>query len=113
MASLKLVLLLSALAFAGASARRPNGRLRANFPSIPAIPLLHFDASAPVVDRNGSTIPPYDTLYEFDQLVDHNNPQLGTFKQRFWHTWEFYEPGVCKIPRDNNDSFTDHFKVDL
>ena len=24
---------------------------------------------------------------------DHNNPELGTFQQRYWHTYEFYEEG--------------------
>lgn len=33
--------------------------------------------------------------YYFDQLIDHTNPTLGTFKQRYWHTWEFYKPGGC------------------
>ncbi|KAL8296593.1 hypothetical protein RB597_005939 [Gaeumannomyces tritici] len=27
---------------------------------------------------------------EFDQLIDHANPQLGTFKQRFWYGTEFW-----------------------
>jgi hypothetical protein len=35
----------------------------------------------------------------FDQLIDHNNPSRGTFKQRFWHTWEFYEPGTSCFVR--------------
>lgn len=58
-------------------------------------------AEGAVVDRNGTTIPPYTTLYEFDQLIDHTNPSLGTFKQRFWHTWEFYVSGQsrCYKPR--------------
>ncbi|TFL05775.1 peptidase S28 [Pterulicium gracile] len=38
-------------------------------------------------------IPPYDTVYYFNQLIDHNQPSLGTFRQRYWHTWEFYRPG--------------------
>ncbi|KAF9553738.1 hypothetical protein CPC08DRAFT_697416 [Agrocybe pediades] len=46
-----------------------------------------------VKDLNGTTIPSYDTIYYFDQLIDHNNPSLGTFKQRYWHTWEWYKPG--------------------
>ncbi|OBZ70209.1 putative serine protease K12H4.7 [Grifola frondosa] len=50
-------------------------------------------AAGPVTSRNGTTLPPYNTTYYFNQLIDHNNPQLGTFKQRFWHTYEFYEPG--------------------
>ncbi|EFI27013.1 endoprotease [Coprinopsis cinerea okayama7 len=48
----------------------------------------------PATDVQGRTIPDYDVLYEYDQLVDHNNPELGTFKQRYYHTWEFYKPGT-------------------
>ncbi|KAH9943103.1 uncharacterized protein BXZ73DRAFT_97158 [Epithele typhae] len=48
-------------------------------------------ASAPVTSRNGTTLPPYNTTYYFDQLIDHNNPSLGTFQQRYWHTYELYE----------------------
>lgn len=40
-----------------------------------------------------SSIPPYDTWYYFNQLVDHNNPSAGTFVQRYYHTWEYYELG--------------------
>ncbi|KAF8743831.1 hypothetical protein AX14_000237 [Amanita brunnescens Koide BX004] len=47
----------------------------------------------PIKSRNGTELPPYSTIYYFDQLIDHNNPSLGTFKQRYWHTYEFYEPG--------------------
>ncbi|KAH7106126.1 peptidase S28, partial [Auriculariales sp. MPI-PUGE-AT-0066] len=47
----------------------------------------------PVTDVNGTVIPPYDTFYYFDQLIDHENPASGTFKQRYYHTWEFYIPG--------------------
>ena len=36
----------------------------------------------------------YKETYYFDQLIDHNNPKLGTFKQRYWHNYEFYEPGT-------------------
>ncbi|TFK38223.1 serine carboxypeptidase S28-domain-containing protein [Crucibulum laeve] len=46
-----------------------------------------------VVDVNGTVLPPYDMVYYFDQLIDHSNPKLGTFKQRYWHTWEYYKPG--------------------
>ena len=49
--------------------------------------------TGPVTDRNGATLPPFNTIFEFDQLIDHNNPSAGTFKQRFWHTYEFYEKG--------------------
>ncbi|OJT07638.1 hypothetical protein TRAPUB_1498 [Trametes pubescens] len=47
----------------------------------------------PVVSRNGTQLPPYDYSYVFQQLIDHNNPSLGTFRQRYWHTYEFYESG--------------------
>ncbi|OJA14092.1 hypothetical protein AZE42_13948, partial [Rhizopogon vesiculosus] len=42
---------------------------------------------------NGTTLPSIDTIYYFNQLVDHNNTGLGTFQQRYWMSWEFYEPG--------------------
>jgi hypothetical protein len=30
----------------------------------------------------------------FDQLIDHNDPSLGTFPQRYWWSTQFYEyPG--------------------
>jgi len=30
----------------------------------------------------------------FDQLIDHANPKLGTFEQRFWYGTEFWKgPG--------------------
>lgn len=60
----------------------------------PAIPVITAPETVlPVTSRNGTVLPPYNTTFLFDQLIDHNNPRLGTFKQRFWHTWEFYEPG--------------------
>ncbi|RXW23935.1 hypothetical protein EST38_g1914 [Candolleomyces aberdarensis] len=49
--------------------------------------------SRPVVDVNGNTIPGYDVVYEFDQLIDHNNASRGTFKTRYYHTWEYYREG--------------------
>ncbi|KAG6820692.1 hypothetical protein H0H93_013211 [Arthromyces matolae] len=58
----------------------------------PGIPRISSE-NAPVVTRNGDLLPPYNTVYYFDQLIDHNNKSLGTFKQRYWHTYEFYEPG--------------------
>ncbi|KAL0063138.1 hypothetical protein AAF712_009928 [Marasmius tenuissimus] len=53
----------------------------------------------------GKEIPPYNTVYHFDQLIDHSNPTLGTFKQRYWHTAEFYESGgpiVLYSPGETN-----------
>lgn len=72
-----------------------DGRPHANMMRPPSIPIVRLEApEAPVISRNGTVLPAYTTLYEFDQLIDHENPLLGTFKQRFWHTYEFYEPGI-------------------
>lgn len=77
------------------SARLPDGRLNANMLRLPGIPRVTLEnSSMPVVSRNGTELPPYNTVYYFDQLIDHNDPSLGTFKQRYWHTYEFYEPGT-------------------
>ncbi|KAH9856842.1 peptidase S28 [Lenzites betulinus] len=87
---LSLVILLhSVSARPGARAKGPAlTRLR---PSVPH--LEHPAEELPVVSRNGTQLPPYDYSYVFQQLVDHNDPSLGTFRQRYWHTYEFYEPG--------------------
>ena len=84
----------SVLLFTVVHAKTPDGRIHANFarrPSVPAVPILE---DVPVTSRDGTTLPPYNTTYYFDQLIDHTNPALGTFKQRFWHTWEWYEAGM-------------------
>jgi hypothetical protein len=33
----------------------------------------------------------------FDQLIDHNNPSLGTFKQRYWYSTEFWKGGNAPV----------------
>lgn len=38
-------------------------------------------------------MPPYNTTYYFDQLIDHNDSSKGTFQQRYWHTAEYYQEG--------------------
>ncbi|KAL5529968.1 hypothetical protein ACEPAF_6225 [Sanghuangporus sanghuang] len=107
------MLVLSCLAFLVASfapalarTRLRDGRAHANLAPHPAIPIVPIpDANAPVTSRNGTQLPPYNTTYYFDQLIDHNNPSLGTFKQRFWFTYEFYEPGgpiVLMTPGEAN-----------
>ncbi|KAF9556830.1 hypothetical protein CPC08DRAFT_74131 [Agrocybe pediades] len=109
------MLLQQLLAFAAslsvAYARLPDGRLNGNFrrpATAPIVPLPNPDA--PVISRNGTVLPPYTTVFFFDQLIDHNNPSLGTFKQRFWHTWEFYEEGgpiILSTPGETNaDGFS-------
>lgn len=75
----------------------PDGRLKANQPRIPTIPIIEIDLETPVVNRKGDVLPPYNTTYYFDQLIDHENPSKGTFKQRYWHTAEFYEEGGCIV----------------
>lgn len=74
-----------------------DGRLHANMPPRPSVPKVSAEDAGPVLGRDGTIIPPYNTTYTFEQLIDHNNPTLGTFTQRYWHTWEFYEPGEQKV----------------
>jgi len=88
--SLAVVLAVSSLVPVHAITR--DGRAHANVPPAPIVPSVPV-VEAPVTSRNGTTLPPYTTIYYFDQLIDHNNPSRGTFQQRFWHTYEFYEPG--------------------
>lgn len=89
---IRLVQFLALFGWVSASRAR-NPRAHANRAPHAAPPLVELPESGPVVSRNGTQLPPYNTTYEFDQLIDHNNPKLGTFKQRFFHTWEFYEEG--------------------
>lgn len=77
---------------AAASAKLSDGRAHGNLPRTPRVPVVAPPSGA-LTDVNGATLPPLNTTYTFDQLIDHTNPALGTFKQRFWTTWEFYEPG--------------------
>ncbi|KAK7062118.1 peptidase S28 [Favolaschia claudopus] len=84
-----------------------DGRPHANFMRKPTIPIVPIDHGQPVTSRNGTILPPYNTTYTFQQLIDHNNPSLGTFTQRFWHTYEFYEEGgpiVLFTPGEANAS---------
>ncbi|KAI0047352.1 peptidase S28 [Auriscalpium vulgare] len=87
--------LLSLLLVAGADARLPDGRLHANAPPMPLPPPLAAPSSNGPLRKGltGDTLPPLTTIYSFDQLIDHNNPDQGTFVQRYWADWEFYKPG--------------------
>ena len=76
-----------------ATARLPDGRLSANLPPLSVVPPVAVPDSGPVRDSDGNQIPPYETVYYFDQLIDHSDPSKGTFKARYWATWEFYDPG--------------------
>ncbi|KAI9063967.1 peptidase S28 [Trametes sanguinea] len=81
------------LLFRSAAARpaRAKGPLGPPHPRLPHVETPSEEV--PVTSRNGTQLPPYTYSYVFDQLIDHNNPSLGTFRQRYWHTYEFYEPG--------------------
>lgn len=73
----------------------PDGRAHGNLAPRPSVPKVTVDEVA-VADPSGKALPPLNTTYLFDQLIDHNNPALGTFKQRFWTTAQFFEAGmVC------------------
>ncbi|KAH9833657.1 peptidase S28 [Rhodofomes roseus] len=76
-----------------AGARLPDGRAHANMPPRPIVPVPPAVPEDAVTSRDGTALPPYNTTYYFDQLIDHNDPSKGTFVQRYWHTWEFYEEG--------------------
>lgn len=84
----------AALACIGAvQAVLPDGRLHANVFPKPALPIVNLAKQGPVTSRNGTELPPYNTWYYFNQLIDHTNPSLGTFVQRYYFTYEKYEPG--------------------
>ncbi|KAG1787153.1 serine carboxypeptidase S28-domain-containing protein [Suillus plorans] len=71
----------------------PNAMLR----GMQSLPKL----SAPqrsVISPNGTALD-ITTVYHFDQLIDHDNPGLGTFKQRYWMNWECYKPGMSRGSR--------------
>lgn len=71
---------------AGPSGRRPNF---APAPAIPAVLAPEYEPKTPA----GTPLPPFNTTYYFDQLIDHKNPSAGTFKQAYYFTSQFYEPG--------------------
>ncbi|KAJ7580701.1 serine carboxypeptidase S28-domain-containing protein [Mycena floridula] len=61
--------------------------------------------------------PNYNTTFSFDQLIDHNNPSLGTFPQRYWIDFEWYKPGgpiICITPGDTDAAgFTNGYRSNL
>lgn len=86
-----LLLFFQAVASRPSGAKGPTHSARRK----PSLPHVQRPAEVmPVVSRNGTQLPPYDYSYVFQQLIDHNNPSLGTFRQRYWHTYEFYESGA-------------------
>ncbi|KAH9858662.1 peptidase S28 [Lenzites betulinus] len=81
------------LATSLAEAATRDGRPHGNTPRRPSVPAVPAPVDAPVTSRNGTQLPPYNQTYLFTQLIDHTNPSLGTFQQRFWTTAEWYEEG--------------------
>ncbi|TFK25968.1 hypothetical protein FA15DRAFT_638482 [Coprinopsis marcescibilis] len=95
--------------FTVCSARLPDGRPHANTMAPPTIPALRAPSTAPI-DRDGRRIPPYEEVYYFEQLVDHNDRSKGTFLQRFWFTYERYRQGgpivLCTPGEANAEGYT-------
>ncbi|KAJ8469607.1 hypothetical protein ONZ51_g8879 [Trametes cubensis] len=87
------MLVLALAAGTVADAKTLDGRLHANMARRPSVPVVPLPNDGPVTSRNGTQLPPYNTTYYFEQLIDHTNPSLGTFQQRYWTTYEFYETG--------------------
>ncbi|KAI0029923.1 serine carboxypeptidase S28-domain-containing protein [Vararia minispora EC-137] len=84
----------------------PNGRLNANRPPRPLPPAIQApETNGPLL---ASSLPPLGTVYLFDQLIDHKDPSLGTFQQRYWMNWEFYKEGgpiIVFTPGESNAEF--------
>ena len=68
----------SALAGAALAAHKPFNPMSHGF---------HADAAVAGVDN---TTLGFGKLEYFDQLIDHSNPSLGTFKQRYWWNADHY-----------------------
>ncbi|KAH7908620.1 peptidase S28 [Hygrophoropsis aurantiaca] len=66
----------------------PSSMLRGR-PTLPKISVPQRQ----LMSADGTALPNITTVYYFDQLIDHTNPSLGTFQQRYWMDWEFYEAG--------------------
>lgn len=86
-----------------ASAVLKDGRPHANMMPMPIFPTVEAPYLASIAEAKATVA--YDTVYYFDQLIDHNNASLGTFQQRYWHTSEYYESGgpiILLTPGENN-----------
>ncbi|KAK0220796.1 serine carboxypeptidase S28-domain-containing protein [Armillaria nabsnona] len=59
----------------------------------PGIPMVDIGSDYVHHTLKARALPPYNTTYYFDQLIDHNDPSKGTFQQRYWHTAEHYQEG--------------------
>lgn len=59
---------LALLPWSALAARRFHG----NVAPLPATPKIEPPSHLTPVSRNGTTLPPYDTWYYFNQLIDHS-----------------------------------------
>ncbi|KAG1743020.1 peptidase S28 [Suillus lakei] len=94
---------LTSLLLAGVARAAIPNIMHRGMPSLLKIPVPERSITSP----NGTALPNVTTVYYFDQLIDHNNPGLGTFQQRYWMNWEFYEPGgpiILMTPGEDNAS---------
>ncbi|CEJ92884.1 hypothetical protein VHEMI08511 [[Torrubiella] hemipterigena] len=65
-------------------------QLLSPFANVEARLIPHRSITAGVKSSQASNV----VAAEFDQLIDHSNPSLGTFKQRYWFNSDFYgDPG--------------------
>ncbi|KAI9444475.1 peptidase S28 [Lactarius indigo] len=75
----------------------PNGYGNPGLPLRPLVPIISAPNSLAYhafrLPHSDEEHPPLNTTYYFNQYIDHNDPTMGTFKQRYWVSWEFYEPG--------------------
>lgn len=71
------LLSLSSLAFGFSKRRHLNLPPR---PTIPNLPIEHVVR----YDKFDNVHPRLNKTYYFDQLIDHDDPSKGTFKQRYW-----------------------------
>lgn len=98
------------LAISPASAFRPGQGTRQRIP-----PLRAKDVNRELVSEDRLSTSrvtsgePIIVEATFDQLLDHGNPSLGTFKQRYWYNTEFYNgpgsPVVVNAPTEENGEY--------
>ncbi|KAK2606354.1 hypothetical protein QQS21_003285 [Conoideocrella luteorostrata] len=73
------------------------------------IPLIPEDAESPRGISKRATNPNIKAA-TFQQLIDHKNPSLGTFTQRYWYNAEFYKgPGAPIILNAPGEYASDNF----
>lgn len=76
------------------------------FPRQPGMQIGPIDPSIEAIDGTNGT----NGWGTFDQLIDHSNPSLGTFKQRYWYGTEFWKgPGSPIFLVDPGEQAADGF----